>query len=67
MTLRRGAVLLTKDEDFVELRERSAEACIVVWLRVGNATNAVLKRWLSRRWSLIEAAIERGDGVIEVR
>lgn len=59
-----GAVILTKDEDFVGLA--SAEAP-VVWLRCGNASNDKLRGWLDARWDLIVAALTAGEILVEVR
>jgi predicted nuclease of predicted toxin-antitoxin system len=33
-----GAVIITKDEDFVIIHRRNAGAVVVVWLRLGNAS-----------------------------
>ena len=40
-----GAVVITKDEDFAARAERSAPPTpLIVWLRVGNATNPRVAR-----------------------
>ena len=61
-------VLLTKDEDFAA---RSASAGdeprpVVVWLRVGNTSNRVLRGWIEQRLSAILALIEKNNPLIEV-
>ena len=61
------AVLLTKDEDFITLRNRVPSGPSVVWLRIGNATNPVLLDWLALRLNSIISEIEAGTAVIEVR
>lgn len=58
-------VLISKDEDFVVLRLPDRFA--FVWLRCGNATNAVLTAWLEPRWSEIAALLTRGERFVEVR
>lgn len=60
-----GAVLVTKDEDFVVLRLPDRFA--LLWLRCGNATNRALAAWLQLRWMRIEALLEAGERLVEVR
>ena len=65
--LQNQAVILTKDEDFVERCLRVEPAPVVVWLRIGNATNPVLLGWLLPMLPAVVARIESGDRLIEVR
>lgn len=58
-------VLLTKDDDFV-LRHPPVRSRLV-WLRCGNITNRGLRAWLEPRWPLVEAKLEQGDRIVEVR
>ena len=67
LACRLDAALLTKDEDFALIRERAATGPPVIWLRLGNATNARLLSWLVPRWPTIASAIAAGDVVAEVR
>lgn len=60
-----GAVLVSKDEDFVTLRLPDRFA--FVWLRCGNATNRALVEWLEARWEQVEALLESGERFVEVR
>lgn len=66
-TLKLGSVIITKDEDFAERVARNPNAPRIVWLRVGNTTNAALMHWLTPRFPHIIALLERGDALIEVR
>lgn len=59
------AVLVSKDEDFVVLRLPDRFA--LLWLRCGNATNRALAAWLEPRWARIEALLESGERLVEVR
>jgi predicted nuclease of predicted toxin-antitoxin system len=34
-----NAIIVTKDEDFAERTARTAVGPVIVWLRIGNATN----------------------------
>ena len=60
-----GAVIVTKDEDFIQIG-RSAADPKIVWLRLGNVNrNALLDR-ISKALPQIIAAIEDGEHVIEI-
>ena len=63
-----GAVLMTKDGDFVDLVARYGPPPQIVWLTCGNTTNAALRR-ASRsssapgsRWSRSVGVSNRDDG-----
>jgi predicted nuclease of predicted toxin-antitoxin system len=60
-----GAVLVSKDEDFVALRLPDRFAFL--WLRCGNASNCALLAWLELRWGQIETLLAAGERFIEVR
>ena len=47
--IKNDAVLLTKDEDFPNRAQRTHSGPTIVWLRLGNATNAELRRWFLPR------------------
>jgi predicted nuclease of predicted toxin-antitoxin system len=64
--LRIGAAIVTKDEDFAARSVRSKEAPIIVWLRVGNTTNPVLKTWIDARLPGILQLLEQGNRLVEV-
>lgn len=59
--------ILTKDEDFAWRVRQAAHGPCVVWLRIGNASNAALTSWLSALLPGIVAALESGDRLVEVR
>jgi predicted nuclease of predicted toxin-antitoxin system len=63
---RTGAIILTKDSDFAAMRLRSETGPAVVWLRLGNLTNAKLEATLKSALAEIVAAIEAGERLIEV-
>ncbi len=62
-----GAVIITKDADFAAMRIHAATGPVVVWLRLGNVTNAGLDRALKTMLPDIVAAARLGDGLIEIR
>ena len=65
--LQNNAAILTKDEDFAERCLRSQNPPVVVWLRIGNATNPVLLGWFLPLLPTVMARIQSGDRLIEVR
>lgn len=65
--LQNNAAILTKDEDFAERCLRSQNPPVVVWLRIGNATNPVLLGWFLPLLPTVLARIQGGDRLIEVR
>jgi predicted nuclease of predicted toxin-antitoxin system len=60
------AVIVTKDEDFAEWVQAGRSGPQVVWLRVGNCTNAELLHWLLPLWPQILQALTQGERLIEV-
>jgi predicted nuclease of predicted toxin-antitoxin system len=65
--LERGAVIITKDEDFPSRAWASRTAPAIVWLRIGNASRGALLRWLEPLLPEIELRLTQGEKVIEVR
>lgn len=59
--LRRQAVLITKDFDFVLMSARSELSCQIVWVRLGNTNNDEL--WRRLRQALPQILAELGGGV----
>lgn len=60
-----GAIVLTQDHDFVEWATTRRPAPPVVWVRIGNATNATLIARLDAVWDKIIESLEAGVQVIE--
>lgn len=59
-----GAVLISKDEDFLVLRRPDRFG--LLWLRCGNTTNRALAAWLEARWDRIDELLGMGERMIEV-
>jgi predicted nuclease of predicted toxin-antitoxin system len=60
-----GAVIITKDEDFV-VRKMLESGPAVVWVRIGNTRRADLLRRLETHFASILDALERGETLVEV-
>ena len=65
--LQNNGVILTKDEGFAERCMACDRAPVVIWLRIGNATNPELLSWFMPRWPSMLARLKAGDRFIEVR
>ena len=62
-----GRVIVTKDEDFARRSQAGAAGPVIVWLRMGNTSNAVLRAWLEPQMPHLVRLIGQGYRVIEVR
>lgn len=62
-----GASIVTKDEDFVLLKTNDPSGPQIVWIRVGNATRRVLLQKLDATWPAVSSALQRGEGIVEIR
>jgi predicted nuclease of predicted toxin-antitoxin system len=60
-----GAVIITKDEDFV-VRKVLQKGPPVVWVRVGNTRRAELLRRMEADFSAVVIALERGETLVEI-
>ena len=61
-----GATVVTKDGDFVLLLEQLGPPPQVLWLTVGNTSNAHLKVVLSRSFESARELLLRGEALVEV-
>jgi predicted nuclease of predicted toxin-antitoxin system len=61
-----GAVVLTKDSDFVDLVARHGPPPQIVWLTCGNTTNGALRAILADAWPRIAALLAAGEPLVEI-
>jgi predicted nuclease of predicted toxin-antitoxin system len=61
-----GAVVMTKDSDFVELVARYGSPPQVLWLTCGNTSNAHLKQVLLATLSQAIVLLETGESLVEI-
>jgi len=61
-----GAVLMTKDSDFVDLLTRHGPPPQLVWLTCGNTTNAALREILTDTWPRVAALLTAGEPLVEI-
>lgn len=62
-----GQIVITKDEDFAQRAQTGAAGPVIVWLRLGNTSNAALRAWLVPQIPKLVRLIEQGARVVEVR
>lgn len=62
-----GQVVITKDEDFAQRAQTGAAGPVIVWLRLGNTSNAALRAWLVPQMPKLVRLIKQGSRVVEVR
>ena len=60
------AAIVSKDEDFAQWIMSGRSGPKVVWLRVGNCTNAELVDWLLPVWPDVVDVMESGERLVEV-
>ena len=59
--------IITKDEDFKNiLLLASPPITPVVWVRIGNCSNAALVRWFQPLFSQVIANLDQGERLIEL-
>lgn len=63
---RHGYIIVTKDDDFAALATLADDPAAVVWIRLGNATNRVLRNWLEPLLPEILQRLAAGETLIEV-
>jgi predicted nuclease of predicted toxin-antitoxin system len=62
-----GAVLVTKDEDFVTMRALSKHGGpAVIWVRLGNTTKRALIARFTVAFPATAEALERGETVVQI-
>jgi predicted nuclease of predicted toxin-antitoxin system len=61
-----GAVVITKDSDFVELVRRFGSPPKVIWITCGNTSNARLRQIFQAKFATAIALLEQGESVVEI-
>ena len=65
--LQNEAIIVTKDEDFAHRLLQGAAGPVIVWLRVGNTSRRELLQWFEPLLPKIEALLQQGERLVEVR
>ncbi len=63
----RDQIVISKDGDFLHLANRESGIAGLIWVRLGNCRTSTLLADFKRLWPRIQASIEAGDRIIELR
>jgi predicted nuclease of predicted toxin-antitoxin system len=61
-----GAVVMTKDRDFVLLQEQLSAPPQILWITLGNTSNAYLKNASSKTFPPAQELLLRGEPLVEI-
>lgn len=61
-----SATVITKDSDFVALVERLGPPPQIVWLTIGNTSNAALRELFAKTWPAAAELLKNGEPLIEI-
>ena len=59
-------VLVSKDSDFVDLVQRLGPPPRLVWVTIGNVSNAHLRSAIERAWPRVVDLLEAGEPIVEL-
>lgn len=62
-----NAVIISKDEDFVDRWLLSETPVALIWIRKGNCSTQALIAWLGPLWAEALKRLEQGERLIELR
>lgn len=62
-----NAVIISKDENFVDRWLLSETPVALIWIRKGNCSNQALMTWFEPLWPETLKRLERGEQLIELR
>lgn len=61
-----GAVVMTKDSDFITLHQQYGAPPQIIWLTCGNTSNQYLRELLTRALPQAVALLQAGEGLVEI-
>jgi predicted nuclease of predicted toxin-antitoxin system len=61
-----AAVIITKDNDFVQIQERRGPPPRLIWVTCGNRSNRDLKDLFVRRWPRAKELLVAGEILVEI-
>jgi len=62
-----NAVIISKDEDFVDRWLLNEIPVALIWIRKGNCSNRALLAWFEPLWLETLARLEQGERFVELR
>lgn len=61
-----GAIVMTKDSDFLSLIEQHSPPPQLLWVTCGNTSNAYLKELLNKTLATALNLLEQGESIVEI-
>lgn len=61
-----GAILMTKDSDFIKLQHQKGKPLQIIWLTCGNTSNSFLRSLLMTALPQALVLLEAGEGLVEI-
>jgi predicted nuclease of predicted toxin-antitoxin system len=62
-----GAIILTKDADFVNIVRQRGPPPSILWVTIGNTSTERVQALLTEHWSRVRLSLARGEALIELR
>ena len=60
-------IIITKDEDFLYLANQPKANFQLLWVRLGNCRTAALLETFEMIWPRLEASLNAGERIVEIR
>ena len=61
-----GAIVMTKDSDFITLQHQYGTPPQIIWLTCGNTSNRYLRELLTRAFPQALALLRTGESLVEI-
>jgi predicted nuclease of predicted toxin-antitoxin system len=61
-----GAVVITKDRDFIDLQLRLGPPPPIIWLTCGNTSEDRLRQIFTKHFAVTRRLLEAGDPLVEI-
>jgi len=61
------AIIMSKDIDFVKILERYGAPPQIIWITVGNTSNANMRKVLGKHFPIIIKMLKDGEPLIEIQ
>ncbi len=62
-----GAVVMTKDKDFIDLLNRWGPPPQIIWITIGNTSNARLQETLELHFKHVRRLLGKNEPLVEIR
>lgn len=62
-----NAIIISKDEDFVDRWLLNETPVALIWIRKGNCSNRALLAWFEPLWLEMLKRLEQGEQFVELR